>query len=191
VHCVNQREDNGDISIVMQNVNEEMIDDNEIREWTIHAASFDVALNVGPLKFKPGEVISVPAALKEGITWKNELELIRPTDMENELELLGFNVLGNDKMGILLRNNSGKDLVAKARTWTYVDNSKSTPCRNGNEADECLIYSYLVLEPESFNNPKDNKILGVLQNLFAPKTEQGPPPKIINNCVAGACSIER
>jgi pimeloyl-ACP methyl ester carboxylesterase len=199
VDCIlSPQKDNTDIYIVIHNNNstDVTVDDPVVREWTIKTACFDATLEVGPLKIQPSETVSVRASLN-GVRWKKRLDLIKPPNLEPELELLGFNILGPDKVSILLRNNGRSEITTTPRSWRYVDPSKPTPCKEGpdkaetGDSRECLIYSFLVMDPENFSNANDNKILSILQSLFARYNSQESLPVRIEFCEEGTCEIGR
>jgi hypothetical protein len=93
-----------------------------------------------------------------------------PTTLVNSgLELRGFNVESDKEISILLRNSTKHRFDGIPRNWIYIDpntNIKSA-CFKVSSALDCLIYSFLVMDAETFNNEQDNKMIGILKGFRA------------------------
>jgi hypothetical protein len=91
------------------------------------------------------------------------------TLVKSGLELRGFNIESDNEISVLLRNNTQYRLDGIPRDWIYIDpntNIKSA-CFKASSALDCLIYSFLVMDAETFNNEQDNKIIGILKGFRA------------------------
>jgi len=86
---------------------------------------------------------------------------------------------------VLLRNNSQTVVNPIARDWVYIDPNESSKsaCFKGNAVLDCLIYSFLVMGPEAFNNDKGNKIIGIIEGFGATVCYPQRP----RNSVGDAC----
>ena len=83
-----------------------------------------------------------------------------------QLELLAWNVIGENELSLLLRNDGQNQIDRIAAEWLYVDPTEDrlacTKRDLKNPRLDCLIYSFLVMTPEVFNSPKTNKVVGIL-----------------------------
>lgn len=187
-----QKQDSTDVSVIFHNISEnEKINPSQPTELTVKNVSFDATFKIDlPASIDPTDAVEVHAKLV-GVRWKKRLDLIRPVGLEPELELIGFNILEHYKISMLLRNNGRSKIMAAPRNWTYLDPRKSSPCEEDNIVLDCLIYSFIVMEPVHFNNVNDNKILGIIQSVFAGNNPRESLPVKIEFCKAGTCEIGR
>lgn len=95
--------------------------------------------------------------------------LNKPANLEPGLELRGYNIESGDKVSLLLRNNSQISVNPVDRDWVYIDpnESRESACFKQSTAMDCLIYSFLVMGPDAFNNEEDNKIIGIVRGFGA------------------------
>ena len=189
---ISQKPDSTDVSVIFHNTSQnEKIEPSEPTELTIKNVSFDATFKIDlPASIDPTDAVEVHAKLV-GVRWKKRLDLRRPTGLEPELELIGFNILEPYKISMLLRNNGRNKVMAAARNWTYIDPREPSSCEAGNIVLDCLIYSFLVMEPAHFNNVNDNKILSTIQSIFASNNPRESLPVKIESCKAGTCEIGR
>jgi pimeloyl-ACP methyl ester carboxylesterase len=97
--------------------------------------------------------------------WNQTPVLNGPANLESGVELLGWNVVDEKQVSILIRNNGENSIMAVTREWVYIDpNEKGTlACMTSSALRDCLIYSFLVMSPEAFKNDQDNKLLSMLK----------------------------
>lgn len=96
--------------------------------------------------------------------WNPTPILNGPAKLESGVELLGWNVVDENQVSMLIGNSGENSINAVAREWVYIDPNEDTlACMTSSALRDCLIYSFLVMSPEAFNNDQDNKLLGVLK----------------------------
>lgn len=133
--------------------------------WTLACPAFSVSVSVDPVTIPAGSVRTSYATIT-GITWHRWLDIRRPSDLEPEIELIGFNVLEDDKVKLLLKSTSNRALKAAARDWVYVDLNQDFRLANLDSNLNCLIYSFLTFSPTYFHRATDNKILQTIERKF-------------------------
>jgi hypothetical protein len=95
--------------------------------------------------------------------WRQFPILNGPANLESGIELLGWNVADETKISMLMRNNSENPINTAAGQWLYIDPSEDMlACMMSSALRDCLIYSFLVMSPETFKS-QDNKLLGILK----------------------------
>lgn len=188
VPCVFSNENDGSkISILFHNKSDQPVRPPE--QVTIRNASFDATFKMGDRKeIAPQDTVNVSGTLS-GVNWRTRLELVRPSGLEPELELLGFNILEEDRVSILLRNNGRKKIMATARNWVYVDPKKPSVCQDKEKSLDCLIYSFLVMDAKDFINEKDNRIVNIIRSMFTNSKPKESLPINIEYCDEGVCQI--
>jgi pimeloyl-ACP methyl ester carboxylesterase len=107
-----------------------------------------------------------------------------PSGSEDDFDLLGYNILDDGRISLVLRNRdqfNSKPVGEKGRDWSYslVAYPPATePCNNRlatrNTTRECLIYSYLVMDPIQFNAIESSEMFDDICKRF--KKENGAPP---------------
>ena len=98
-------------------------------------------------------------------TWRDTPVLNRPSNLDRDLELLGWNVVGENEVSMLLRNKGQKQLNIAATEWVYIDpNEDGVACQDTDRSQNCLIYSFLVMSPEAFISARDNKVLCIIKD---------------------------
>lgn len=121
--------------------------------------------------------------------WKERPTLTKPVNLEPGLELRGYNIESADKVSVLLRNNSQVLVNPVPRDWVYIDpneSNKSAACFEQSTALDCLIYSFLVMGPEAFDNEEDNQIIRIVRGfgVVCSRNRDGQSPR---NHVGDAC----
>jgi pimeloyl-ACP methyl ester carboxylesterase len=146
-------------------------------KWTAENYAFSASLAVqhGSISSNEG-VVGKAKFLK--MIWKPWLTIFTPQDCEAGITLAGFNIRGPNSIQLLILNDSPSEIVTKARDWVYVDPNDDPDNENASDEEiksaclkagkilDGLIYSFLVMNPEQFNNEKNNKILGILRRVF-------------------------
>jgi len=142
------------------------------RKWEIKNPMARWSMEVDPPEFKQlNDGDKVPATNIKVEEWKYPI-LNKPASLEPGLQFRGYNIESADKVSVLLRNNSQIVVNPVARDWVYLDpneGSKSAACFKRSTALDCLIYSFLVMGPEAFNNAEDNKIIGIVRGFRGAK----------------------
>jgi pimeloyl-ACP methyl ester carboxylesterase len=97
-------------------------------------------------------------------TWRQTPVLNAPGNLNPELELVAWNVVDENQLSMLLRNNSENSANSAAGEWVYIDPTEElVACMMSSALRDCLIYSFLVMSPEAFISDQDNKLLHILQ----------------------------
>ncbi len=134
-------------------------------KWAFHTRAFSADLSVTlPEKIAPRSAEKAYGTIT-GIRWNDYLKVTRPMDLEPDLELLGFNIEGKDKLTLLLKNTGTRTIKSSGRDWIYCDPSDAgsgSACLNCGNLLSCLIYSFLVMDGQRFNS-QDNKILEIIK----------------------------
>jgi pimeloyl-ACP methyl ester carboxylesterase len=141
--------------------------------WRVDNAAFSATLEVDHAQILPGGGVEGHGGIKD-VAWKEWLTIRKPADCEPNIELLGFNILSRNRISLLLRNNGKSELKTQASDWIYIDPADKDPsdelpksaCLNCGNVLNCLIYSFLIMEMRRFNSETDNKILGIIDELF-------------------------
>lgn len=140
------------------------------RKWQIKNPMARWSMEVDPPEFKQlNDGDKVPATNIKLEEWKDRPMLNKPANLEPGLELRGYNIESGDKVSLLLRNNSQISVNPVDRDWVYIDpnESRESACFKQSTAMDCLIYSFLVMGPDAFNNEEDNKIIGIVRGFGA------------------------
>jgi pimeloyl-ACP methyl ester carboxylesterase len=117
--------------------------------------------HLSPIPSRKGVVVQLN---NPTYNWKQTPVLNGPANLESGLELLGWNVVDENQVSMLIGNNGENSITALAREWVYIDPNEDTlACMTSSALRDCLIYSFLVMSPEVFNNDQDNKLLGILK----------------------------
>ena len=125
---------------------------------------FTRTYNIDNLDIIPGRQGVVIQLENPTYTWKQTPVLNAPGNLESDLELLGWNVVDQNQISMLLRNNGENSINPVAREWVYIDpNEELVACMTSSALRDCLIYSFLVMSPEAFISDQDNKLLRILQ----------------------------
>ena len=119
--------------------------------------------------------------------WKDTPVFNRLSNVDTELELRGWYVVGQDQLSMLLRNGQ-HPLEGAAAEWVYIDPKENGgACQESNMSRNCLIYSFLVMRPEAFKNPSDNKILEIIKDSGATICYRSPE-RIVSSNQTDDCS---
>jgi hypothetical protein len=111
------------------------------------------------------------------LTLKDWVEIREPSISDGEFDLLGYNILDDGRISLVLRNRdqfNSKSVGDKGRDWSYAliaYRPKSHACDPRVSARACLVFSYLVMDPVQFNNSDTNVILRDINTRF--KKENG------------------
>ena len=133
--------------------------------WFIKNSVFTVTVVLDPFELDPGTVSTVKGDAW-GIAWVNCLDLKPPNYPEPPLELISYNIKAENEVSMLLRNSSEHSIKGKPRDWIYVIPTSNTNLADLNQALNCLIFSFLVLEPEHFHKREENEILDRILSKF-------------------------
>ena len=80
---------------------------------------------------------------------------VRPTDsQDSSLVLLGFNILAEDQIALMLRNQGRTTVNAGGTHWTYsiLGESQEKACNPSDRFyQHCLLYTFMVMEPAEFD----------------------------------------
>jgi pimeloyl-ACP methyl ester carboxylesterase len=133
--------------------------------WELHTPAFSVTVEMNPVKIPAGTVRTTYATIT-GIRWHQWIDIQPPADLEPELELVGFNILKENRICLLLKNNGKGSQNGAVREWIYVDPNEDANITELIETLNCLIYSFLLLGSERFRNEEDNQILKKIRQKF-------------------------
>jgi pimeloyl-ACP methyl ester carboxylesterase len=187
IGCLPPRQSgNEDTSITILNTFSAPVDGTN-RKWEINNPMAIWSMEVDPPEFKQrNDGGKVPATNIKVEEWKHPI-LKKPANLEPGLEFRGYNVESADKVSVLLRNNSQTVVNPIARDWVYIDpneSSQSAACFKESTVLDCLIYSFLVMGPEAFNNDKDNKVIGIIEGFGATVCYPQRPRNSVGKCVS-------
>jgi hypothetical protein len=141
--------------------------------WHIDSPYFTAAVMIDPPPIPPNGGVRVEGTLTE-FRWKKWLEIVRPNNLDPELELMGFDILSEDRISLMLKNKGAEPVRGGWREWIYMDPSE----RVGVDENEVvslrmrrpllnrLIYSFLVMEPARFGDEMQNESLKVARTAF-------------------------
>jgi hypothetical protein len=114
------------------------------------------------------------------LTLKDWVEIREPSisDHPEFFDLLGYNILDEGRISLVLRNRSKINSAyvgEKGRDWSYTRSAYARdggPCSPARKTRDCLIFSYLVMDPEQFNNRDTNVILGDINIPFRKRNRE-------------------
>jgi hypothetical protein len=162
---VPQEETTDTVPIILIN-DKDKVFNGRPENWLIENPFFSVSVRVDPPQIPPNGGVKTSGMIK-GLRWKRWLELKKPADLDSELELLGFNILGGDKISLLLRNTGRRAVKGGTREWIYIDPTESGSSLGMRRAAlNRLIYSFLVMDTPQFSNEKHNENLKVIREAF-------------------------
>jgi hypothetical protein len=135
------------------------------KPWGISCPVFSATVVPDPGEIGPNTLKKVTGNVK-GINWVKSLCVTPPSGWNSELRLISFNILDRNSVSMLFRNTGDGSITPAARDWNYV-----VPTVNPNETDldralNCLIFSFLVLNPSQFFIPEDNEALKRIEDCF-------------------------
>jgi hypothetical protein len=148
--------------------------------WLIDNPFFSVSVAVDPPEIPAKSGVKTSGTIK-GLRWKRWLEIKKPAESDSEFELLGFNILGENKISLLLRNTGRRVAKGGAREWIYVDPTEKVDSDDDTSSEEKsqavslrtrrpllnrLIYSFLVMGTGQFSDEKRNENLKVVRKAF-------------------------
>ena len=143
--------------------------------WHIESPYFTAAVSVDPPQIPPKGGVRIDGSLTE-FRWKKWLEIVIPINLDPELELMGFNILSEDKISLILKNRGSEPVRGGWREWVYMDPSERAGVdEDGSEAVSLrmrrpllnrLIYSFLVMEPARFGDERRNDSLKLARTAF-------------------------
>ena len=133
--------------------------------WIISSPVFSATVTLDSVKVEPNS-IKIVAGDVTGIKWVSCLDIKPPFDWNRELKLLSFNILSRNSVSMLFENLGDRPTVSGCRDWKYV-----IPTVDPNETDldralNCLIFSFLVLDPSQFHIFEDNEALKRIDARF-------------------------
>jgi pimeloyl-ACP methyl ester carboxylesterase len=174
-----QEEPTDTIPIILSN-GEDKAFNGRPGNWLIDNRFFSLSVSVDPPEIPAKSGVKISGTIK-GLRRKRWLEIKKPADLDSGLELLGFNILGEDKISLLLRNTGRRIVKGGAREWIYIDpnekmNSNAlTPSDKSTAAISLvvrtpllnrLIYLFLVMDTGQFSDEKRNENLKVIRDAF-------------------------
>jgi pimeloyl-ACP methyl ester carboxylesterase len=201
---VSQEETTETVPIILIN-DEDKAFNGRPGNWLIENPFFSVSLKVDPPQIPPKGGVKTSGTIK-GLWWKRWLEIKHPVDLDSELELLGFNILGGDKISLLLKNNGRQAVKGGTREWIYIDpTEKDSGSSLGMRRPVLnrLIYSFLVRDTAQFSNEKHNENLKVIREAFkgdsvvfkikySDREKASAGHKVVNKrCLIGLDSVRR
>jgi len=170
------------LSVWIQNNGEDVSTAATGERWTLKNTFFTVPLTVDRRPIPGHGGVGTATAIIQGLDWNARLDIQPPTGLETGLKLVAFNISGETNLTALFKNTD-KDHVIDGtnRSWIYGDPYKQGSCSGLGTLLDCLIYSFLVMDAEEFNNKEVNKIIDVLDRSF-------PGYKVIkNSCCGNSC----
>jgi pimeloyl-ACP methyl ester carboxylesterase len=161
----NQAENSDRLSFIVWNKDKETKAHRIDKPWNIRCPVFEATVVLDPLEIEPNTLKRVAGDVK-GITWVKCLEVEPPYGWNSKLRLLSFNILEQNSISMLFKNTGDRALDSPLRDWKYV-----VPSVNPNETDldralNCLIFSFLVLDPSQFRIREDNEALKRIEDRF-------------------------
>ena len=150
--------------------------------WHIESPYFIAAVSVDPPLIPRKGGARIDGTLTE-FRWKKWLEIVSPKNLDPELELMGFNILSEDKISLMLKNRGAEPVTGGPREWIYMDPSERVSV--DEERDEAvslrmrrpllnrLIYSFLVMDPARFGDEERNDSLKLARTAFVGDDARG------------------
>jgi pimeloyl-ACP methyl ester carboxylesterase len=142
--------------------------------WHIESPYFAAAVRIDPPHIPPKGAVKIHGTLNE-FHWKKWLEIMAPRHLDPDLELMGFNILGEDKISLMVKNTGTKPIRGGWREWIYMDPSERAADEDADDAVSLrmrrpllnrLIYSFLVMDPGRFADERQNESLKVSRTAF-------------------------
>lgn len=143
--------------------------------WHLESPYFIAAVSIDPPPIPPKGAVRIDGTLTK-FRWKKWLEIVNPSNLDPELELMGFNILGEDKISLMLKNRGAEPVRGGWREWIYMDPSERVGVdENESEAVSLrmrrpllnrLIYSFLIMKPGRFGDEKQNESLQLARTAF-------------------------
>jgi pimeloyl-ACP methyl ester carboxylesterase len=142
--------------------------------WHIDSPYFTAAVGIDPPQIPPKGGVRIDGTLTE-FRWKKWLEIVGPNNFDPELELMGFNILGENKISLMLKNRGTEPVRGGLREWIYIDPSERAVNKDEPAAVSLrmrrpflnrLIYSFLVMEPARFGDERQNESLKLARTAF-------------------------
>jgi pimeloyl-ACP methyl ester carboxylesterase len=161
------------IPILVTNTKEQGFNSNP-GTWHIESPYFAAAISVDPPQIPPKGAVKIDGTLNE-FRWKKWLEIMDLSHLDPELELMGFNILSEDKISLMLKNTGTKPIRGGWREWIYMDPRERAADKDEDDAVSLrmrrpllnrLIYSFLVMDPGRFADERQNESLKVSRTAF-------------------------
>jgi hypothetical protein len=149
------------------------------QQWTIDSPTFTATISSRLESCMPdGNPYIVKGSAK--LILKDWIEIREPSlsPSQGDFELLGYNILDGDQISLILKNPPDsfnvKSVGEKGRDWFYELSNRNKkflqPCHpffdDPFPARNCLIFSYLVMDPLQFINVDRNEILQDIMQRF-------------------------
>ena len=118
------------------------------------------------------------------LTLNDWIEIREPSisETKGDFQLLGYNILDGNRISLILKNPDSSNLKSigdTGRDWFYALLSYrpslqpcSSPLSSRAGARDCLIYSFLVMDPAQFNDTDHNVILDDINRRFKLETHR-------------------
>jgi pimeloyl-ACP methyl ester carboxylesterase len=135
------------------------------REWHVRSPAFSVTVVLDSFKLSEGEVTTVEGDVT-GIEWEKCLELKPKIYPEPPLEMVCYNIKSENQISLLLRNPSRDSFKGKPCDWIYAIPTSNAALAELDQAFKCLLFSFLVLEPQQFCKREENEILDRILSKF-------------------------
>ena len=146
------------------------------QKWLLENPLATLTVNVSlDSRMEDNRVREVNASVE--FEWNHAVEFVPASTDQSDIRLIGFNVIDERRVSLLLMNNASVEkTVGKEGThWFYrliSDTYTGSPAcghkdPNKNSSRECLIFSFLVMDPDQFANEHDNDILANLRERFS------------------------
>jgi hypothetical protein len=140
--------------------------------WRIENPYFTASVHVDPPSIQARSGTKIIGTIT-GVTWKEWIQIIKPKGMDADLELVGFNVLAEDKISLLVKNVGTGGAEAKSREWFWLDpletaspDGDSKSLRMRRRLLNRLIYAFLVMDPVLFKDENCNDLFRGVREWF-------------------------
>ena len=114
------------------------------------------------------------------LTLKDWVEIREPSNSA-DFDLLGYNILNDGRISLVLRNRSKINSAyvgEKGQDWSYsliaYPPNALEPCASEDSTRACLIYSFLVMDPVQFVDHPTNVVLNAICQRFGMETKCDP-----------------
>ena len=135
------------------------------KPWTIASPVFEATLNFHDQgEIEPGSIKRVSGEITR-VKWKRYLSVEPPSGWDPNLQILSYSIRAGNSLSLIFKNTGTEAVAATTSRWKYrmIGDPNLTP---PNGALECLMFSFLVLDPSQFRNPADNRALKLTIDQF-------------------------
>jgi pimeloyl-ACP methyl ester carboxylesterase len=167
----------GEIPIILRNKGDEPFNARPAN-WRVVNPYFTATVRVNPPEIPAKGGVKVSGSII-GLKWKKWLEIKKPNELDQDIELVGFNILGEDKILLLVKNTGGQAMKSKVREWFYLDSNEDAAgdapaksLRMRRRLLNRLIYAFLVMDVAIFKNEKHNELFKGIREWFQQDSEK-------------------